>query len=143
MKIRPLAHYDVANDFLQVYSQAKALSLSNRADIGRIVSLRCSQLPFCPTSLLLNYLYKGLTSPMDLLGSYYTSVGTAVHEVMQRYLSKSGRFLADYVCHECGTVHHMTTKHECCGFDTHYHEVLIDCMGIVGHIDGIFRDLIS
>ena len=140
MKISPPAHYAVAQDFLQVYGKTLNVQLMSKADIDRIIHLRCSQLPFCPTSLVLEYKLKGLFRGMDLMGSYFTSVGTAVHEVMQRYLCLSGRFLADYVCHECGTVHHLSTKHECCGFDTHYHEVQIDFLGIKGHIDGIFQD---
>lgn len=140
MKLKPPVQYSVAQDFLRLYGETLNQQVMSRADIDRIIHLRCSQLPFCPTSLVLEYKLKGLVRGMDLMGTYFTSVGTAVHEVMQKFLCRSGLFLADYVCHECGTVHRLSTQHECCGFDTHYHEVQIDYMGIQGHIDGIFKD---
>jgi hypothetical protein len=76
--------------------------------------------------------------------AYYVTVGIAVHEVMQTYLSQSGSFLADYECKECDTKYPLSYRHECCGFPTSYNEVSIDIKtkrgGIQGHVDGIFKD---
>lgn len=141
MKLTPLAHNTIVAEFNQVYKESLGLQLPSAADINRLINLRCSQLPFCPSSLILPYLQHGLTRFMDMRGAYYTTVGTAVHEVMQRYLSKSGRFLADYVCPKCGKIYRLSHQPYCCGRETKYHEVDIDWMGIQGHIDAIFQDL--
>lgn len=96
----------------------------------------------------MNYLVQGPNSPMDMMMAYYTSVGTAVHTVMQTFLCQSGQFLADYSCKKCGAQYPLSHVYECkkCGALTHYEEVTIDVgtkkgrLGIQGHIDGIFKD---
>lgn len=76
---------------------------------------------------------------MDMGMAYYVSVGHAVHDVMQKYLSQSGKFLADYHCRECNKRYPLSHTYECCGFPTDYHEVSIDYKGVKGHIDGIVK----
>ena len=115
-------------------------TMDSPAEIERLVNLRCSQLPFCPASLILEYKFKGLVRSMDMFGAFYTTVGTAVHLVMQNYLCRQGKFLADYYCKHCGTYYPLSHKYECCGKPTEYEEVLISTLGIVGHIDAIFQD---
>jgi len=66
-------------------------------------------------------------------------MGTVVHSVLQRYLTKSGKILGDYKCHECGTFHKFSYKTECCDFPTEYFELEIDYKGIHGHIDAVYR----
>lgn len=128
-------------DFLSVYNHAieNYITLS-RKDPKRLYHLRCSQLPFCPSSTLISWGRRGMVQQMDLLMAYYVSVGTAVHTVMQTYLAQSGRFVADYKCGECGTSYPLSQVHECCGFPTEYEEVSIDYKTIQGHIDGIYVD---
>jgi hypothetical protein len=77
---------------------------------------------------------------MDMGMAFYVGVGHAVHHVMQSYLSQSGKFLANYKCHECGTVHKLSHTIECCGFPTEYDEIDLDINGIQGHIDAVFQD---
>lgn len=129
------------SEFLSVYNYAiENYITSNKQDLKRLYYLRCSQLPFCPASVLINYGQRGLFQKMDMMMAYYVSVGTAVHTVMQTYLAQSGRFLADYKCRECGAEYPLSHQHECCGFPTQYEEVSIDYKQIKGHIDGIFKD---
>ena len=132
--------YIVGQDFQSVYDKAKKIELWSPSDPERMLNLRCSQLPFCPTGTALRYLRYGLTRKMDMLGAYYTTVGTAVHEVMQSYLAMTGRFLADYYCTKCGRFYPLSHQYTCCDHPTEYHEVTIDYKGVVGHIDGIYMD---
>jgi hypothetical protein len=81
-----------------------------------------------------------MVSTLNMLGAYYTSVGTTVHEVVQTYLSPSGRFIADWECKTCGKWRRMSTNSECCDVTMTYHEALINHKGVVGHIDAIFQD---
>ncbi len=147
MKIQPRVsgRAEFLNTYYRIMREGLVLT---RTDPHRLYNLRCSQLPYCPRSVILDYLERGKYRPMDLMMAYYTSVGTAVHTVMQTYLSQSGQFLADYSCKHCKIDYPLSHVHECteCGRHTHYEEVTIDVgtkngrLGIQGHIDGIFKD---
>lgn len=124
-----------------VYQTAmREYTRTEKTSPGRVLSLRPSQMPFCPTNFFMENANHGLHRTLDFAGAYYTSVGTVVHSIMQEFLAKSGRFLADYYCAECDTWHRMSYQHECCGFPTRYEEIAIDYKGIHGHIDAVFRD---
>lgn len=139
MKISPTR--SGKSEILAVYREAMASTvLMSKGDPGRLYNLRCSQIPYCPRSVLMNYGKRGLYQPMDMRFAYYVSVGTAVHTVMQNYLSQSGRFLADYECKECGKKYPLSHTVECCGFPTRYEEIGLNFGGVVGHIDGVFKD---
>lgn len=114
--------------------------LSSKTSPGRVLNLRPSQMPFCPLEFFINYSNKGLYRAQDLMSAFYTSVGTTVHEVMQNYLCRSGRFLANYSCRECGKKYPLSYQHECCDFPTKYDELEIDYKGVEGHIDAVFKD---
>jgi hypothetical protein len=140
-KISPTSATTIAHDFHAVYQKTiREVLLVNKTAASRVLYLRPSQMPFCPVGFFVRHATEGLNTKLDMLGGFYTSVGTTVHEVMQDYLCKSGRFLADYYCAECETWHRMTTVHECCEFDTKYHEIKIDYKGITGHIDAVYID---
>lgn len=139
--LKPLSSHSIAADFVQVYHKIMdSTILMSKNTPHRVLSLRPSQMPFCPVEFFISHGNKGLYRELDLAGAFYTSVGTIVHEVMQRYLGQSGRFLADYHCRECGKWYRQSYQYECCGFPTQYHEVEIDYKGVKGHIDAIFRD---
>ncbi len=139
MKITPIS--TGKSEFLRIFNEAKAdVVLIEKADPSRLYNLRCSQLPYCPTSVILNYGLRGLHQPMDMAMAYYVSVGHAVHHVMQRYLSQTGKFLANYHCKECGKTHKLSHKIECCGFETQYDEIELSFKGVKGHIDAVFKD---
>lgn len=140
-RIKPLIQHEVATDFHHVYAKIwKDVYASEAADPTRMLSLRPSQLPFCPVDFFINHSLRGMFRSLNMAGAYYTSVGTTVHTCMQTFLSQSSRFLADYHCKECGTWHRLSHTWECCGFPCEYHEVKINYKGVVGHIDGIYLD---
>lgn len=123
-----------------MYLRAQDEIVASKRDATRIKFLRPSQMPFCPSGFFVNHATQGMISTQDMLSAFFTSVGTTVHEVVQRYLSPSGRFLADWRCKICGKWRRLSTNSECCDFTMEYHEVLIDHKGVVGHIDAIFKD---
>jgi len=140
-KIKPLSKELIAKDFVSLYKHVhEDVLMAEKNTPSRVLFLRPSQLPFCVREFFINHARSGLYRYQDLASSYYTSVGHTVHEVMQNYLCRSGRFLADYHCRECGTWHRMSYAHECCDFPTQYHEIEIRYKGITGHIDAIYKD---
>jgi len=141
MRLKPLTSVSIAKDFFRVYQQTlENTVLMEAVEPMRILSLRASQLPFCPREFFITHASHGLNRPQTMRSAFYTRVGTVVHDVMQSYLATSGRFLADYECRECGTWHRLSRTHECCGFPAKYHEVRIDIKGMKGHIDAIYVD---
>ncbi len=139
--IKPLSTALIAKDFISLYKHVHDdVLMAEKNTPLRVLHLRPSQLPFCVREFFINHARSGLYRFQDLASSYYTSVGHTVHEVMQNYLCRTGRFLADYHCRECGTWHRMSYVHECCGFPTRYHEVEISYKGIEGHIDAVYKD---
>jgi hypothetical protein len=130
----------VISEILKVYKDSAEQYLAFKGDITRIKSLRPSQLPFCPVQFFYQNASHGAIRTMDMNGSFYTSVGTAVHTVVQDYLSRSGKFLASWRCKQCGKWKRVTMQHECCDFQMEYHEITIDHKGVVGHIDAVFKD---
>lgn len=139
--LKPKKEYSIRSDILSVFNHAVAITTtSDKQPIGRIMSLRPSQLPFCPVGFFCHHAHYGQYRMLDFMGGFYTSVGTAVHEVMQDYLGQSGRFLSDWECTICKKWRRMSTNNECCDFPMRYHEVEINYKGVVGHIDGIFKD---
>lgn len=139
--LKPLSSHNISADFVQVYRNTMEHQIVvGKSDPTRLLYLRPSQMPFCAVQFFVNHAMRGLTGHLDMAGAYYTSVGTTVHEVLQNFLCRSGRLLADYHCKECGTWHRMSYKYECCDVPTQYHEALIDYKGVKGHIDAIYRD---
>ena len=130
----------VVSEILKVYKDSAEAYLAFKGDITRIKSVRPSQLPFCPVQFFVQNASFGAIRTMDMRGSFYTSVGTAVHTVVQNYLSRSGKFLATWKCRQCGKTKKVSMQHECCDFQMDYHEITIDHKGVVGHIDAVFKD---
>lgn len=131
---------EIKKDLLGVFVKALDERVASKRDVTRIKFLRPSQLPFCPASFFVNHATQGMVSTQDLLSAFYTQVGTVVHSVLQRYLSPSGRFLADWRCRLCGRRRKMSTNSECCDFTMDYDELEINHKGVVGHIDAVFKD---
>lgn len=131
---------EIERELMGAYARAQELYVSKPGDITRLLSLRPSQLPFCPARTFINAASHGALMTLDFRGAFYTSVGTAVHEVLQTFLGKSGKFLADWRCRCCGKWKRLSHDNECCDLEMEYHEVTINYRGVVGHIDAIFRD---
>ncbi|BAG41617.1 hypothetical protein [Ralstonia phage phiRSL1] len=141
IEIRPLSNHTLASDFVGVFKRLiKNQTFLTKTSPSRVLYLRPSQMPFCPTSFFINHASRGLYGLEDFGSAFYTRVGTVVHEVLQNFLSRSGQLLADYHCTHCKKWHRMSYVHECCDHPTQYHEVEIDYKGIHGHIDAIYKD---
>ncbi len=131
----------VEADLLAAYRECCETTMASKRDASRIKFLRPSQLPFCAPSFFVRHATMGMVSTLDYLGAFYTSVGTTVHEVVQRYLAPGSKLLADWHCKPCNKWRRLSTNSECkCGRTMDYHEVLINHKGVVGHIDAIFKD---
>lgn len=141
MHITPLSSVSITKDFVSLYQKVHDdVRLSEKNTPYRVLNLRPSQMPFCVREFFIDHATSGLFRTQDMAGAFYTSVGHVVHSVVQNYLCRTGRFLADYHCRECGTWHKLTYVHECCDFPCEYHEVEIDYKGIKGHIDALYKD---
>ncbi|QRE00297.1 hypothetical protein [Burkholderia phage BCSR5] len=139
--LSPMKKHSVAADFLKVYNSVlRDSEIFSKMDPRRVLTVRASGLPFCPHNTFVQRATKGLTNSLDLKGTFYTSVGTAVHETMQSHLGRTQSFIADWHCKECGTWHRFCKQPNCCDFPSEYHEVQIRHKWIVGHIDAIFVD---
>lgn len=137
-KLKPKS--TIAAELMKVYNDSLDTFLVSKGDIGRIKSLRPSQLPFCPLNFFCHHATFGALRTMEMTGAFYVTIGTAVHEVLQNYMGKSGRFLANWHCKQCGKQRKVSMQNECCDFPCTYHEIEIRYKGVVGHIDAVFRD---
>lgn len=130
-----------ATTFLQHYSQSWNTYLHvSRADPRRLKTLRASSLPFCPLDFFYNVSMKGMSRSLDMGGLYYTTVGTAVHTVMQTALAQDGhRLWGNWKCRACNTVRMYSVYRPCsCGGLPEYEELEVDYKGLVGHVDTLF-----
>ncbi len=130
----------IVTELLQTYNEAMDTFIPSKGDIARIKSLRPSQLPFCPVGFFVYHASHGAMRSMDMRGHFYTAIGTAVHTVLQTFMGRSGKFLANWRCPICRKTRKVSMQHECCDFPSKYDEVEISYKGVVGHIDGIYRD---
>ncbi len=126
--------------FLQHYRYAFSNVQSwDRNDPHRVLSLRCSGLPFCSLDFFVNLAYNGMSRSLDFSGLFYTSVGTAVHTVMQRALAlEGGRLWGNWLCKKCGNFERYSIQRTCCETPMQYEEIDIDYKGIKGHVDTLF-----
>lgn len=109
-------------------------------DVGRVLYLRPSQLPFCPLQFWLSVSTEGLTRRSNFYSQFYTSVGTTVHTVVQSHLHRSKRFIANWYCPVCKKTRYFKPVAKCCGLYPQYQEVSINTKGMKGHIDAVFLD---
>lgn len=141
MVIRPSAALSVQADLQKMYSEAvRSVVEYDIKDMRRLMTIRASQLPFCPLNYVLSAARGGPHAVMSFHMAYFTKVGTVVHEVMQTYHGKSGKFLADWQCPVCKKWRKMSHRPTCCNRLSDYHEIQINHKWVVGHIDGVFQD---
>lgn len=134
----------IQREFEDVYDRImRREKIPSPTSIHRVAELRPSQLPFCAPSFWIENASKGVFRLMSLPMAYYTSVGTTVHTVMQRYMALSNKFLADWECKVCGKKTTHTHENRCCGQLMEYEELTVAVKfpeGVVsGHIDGVYR----
>ena len=103
---------------------------------------QASELPACP----LQHVWYSFDRHLDRLprrrqtfiGDYYTTVGAAVHTVIQRWLGRLGVLYGDWRCRKCGNVQRQLGTPECCGRESDYRELAFDGPP-AGRCDGLLR----
>ena len=114
---------------------------------------RPSNLPFCEVDQYLTLIknnWKNKTSFAKITNSYmkqtwagelYTSMGTQIHTITQKYLARLGILLGDYKCLKCDLIQEQTQQHICpiCKTEMIYEELGFKKGDnhIKGHTDGI------
>lgn len=120
--------------------------------VSRIVNVHPSQIPICPTALVVGFFSNvlldfennryGIRSPHTFFSDMILDTGTTVHEVTQRYLGRSELAFGDFYCPNCGEVFYLRTG-GCCpnchDIYLHYKEVGIDYKGFAGHVDFMIK----
>jgi len=97
--------------------------------------LRTSALSlFCPTHLALSLIY-GRPSGNSFAEDYYTGIGTAIHEVVQRWFPLYGK----WKCKNCGKIVETWGPIICCRTMAKYVEYSLFYKGLTGHCDGIIK----
>ena len=102
-------------------------------------ALRPSSMPFCSIILLNAYIawYHGEGS-WGMSGDFYTSIGTQVHEIIQKWIPRQGDLVGNWVCPACEKTRKVTTENECeCGSMMNYEEIEVRYQGVTGHIDTV------
>tara|TARA_R100000656_G_scaffold104176_1_gene76120 strand:+ start:148036 stop:148848 length:813 start_codon:yes stop_codon:yes gene_type:complete len=103
---------------------------------------RASGLPFCPRELVIDRLIKEenrVGSLMDYGFAFYVGIGTAVHEVIQRYLGMVKGLYGNWTC--CGyTELEREGSKECpvCGEPQHYDEFKMSFGDSSAYADGVW-----
>ena len=118
------------------------------ADHQRLHELHPSSFPFCGLRQFYFWSTMGAEIPKvrdeETTMSYYTSVGTTVHLVLQDMLGRGKRMLGDWTCLNKACKHKvkLSSQHICpkCGSAMRYDELGVKHgRHIVGHVDGVFK----
>lgn len=132
--------------FGNLYVDAMKSSITRKD--GRSPELRPSSFPLCSVQVLDKFIQASIDGyyqgSMTAYGGYFTSVGTAAHENIQRYMGTTrsilGRWKCDYKpCDAYGKLSVPTTDAfcPCCGHVREYVEFRVDMNGVRGHIDAV------
>jgi hypothetical protein len=115
--------------------------VTEKLDPDRLRFLRISSFPFCGTKWLLSYPSASSGKRSNkFMGTFFTSVGTAVHSGIQAVLDHSPFLLQDWKCFSCGRLHKFCLKPKVCkkcgsevvvGREHEYKKGFV-----VGHLDG-------
>lgn len=130
------------SEFSTYYDQAMKKGLPELQPHPR--RLRVSGLPYCGLKDAYLKMTNHVEPDSDAGMSYYCGVGTAAHEVFQRWLGTHGRIYGDWKCRnrKCRHVEHFSRKHRCpkCGHEMKYEEFTVKAFKhLSGHTDGLFR----
>jgi hypothetical protein len=107
--------------------------------------LRPSSFPICSILVFLKLVREHhIDMPersVTLFSDFFTSVGTMVHHVVQRWMAHTGKIVGDWECPKCGHKRHLKTYRKCskCGTEMRYEELTVTYKGLTGHVDGLFK----
>lgn len=104
----------------------------------RVPELRPSSMPMCSIRVFLDHLKT--SDSWDMHGDYYTSVGTTLHQVAQKWLPRQGAMVGDWLCPTCKKKLSRTTQKTCCGVPMQYEEIEVKYRGVTGHIDTVLQN---
>ena len=123
-------------------------SIGQKIDMSRLLDVHPSELPICP----MQYIYAWLATAQHSLSSYLTlrdsitlSIGTTVHQNIQKYLPihAGSRMIGNWKCSSCGHIHTFCTKPKecivCKMSNFEYEELPIQYKGFAGHIDTVYK----
>lgn len=137
------------NDLKNTLSNAMNTQVASEfPSFRRDLELHPSGFPYCPLRTLHEFLNKDYspTGETTFSGSYFTSVGTLVHTLIQRFMGMSGRVWGHWHCRNenCSYKTKKISKyHECpdCGSQLEYDEIGYMLGGTLsGHQDCLFED---
>lgn len=115
----------------------RSFKLESRSDYN--FQFRASGLPFCSRAFVIDHRYNDVrpTRPFGYKFNFYVDIGTAVHEVIQKFLGMGKVLYGDWTC--CGvTDHRRIGSVDCpvCGKPQLYGELAPK--SVLGmHVDGI------
>jgi hypothetical protein len=107
---------------------------------------RSSNLPFCPVLYLLNRVHSD-DIKLTFSEEFFTSIGTVVHEILQKYMSNTVNVIAEWECSVCKH-HHKKPQFrpkKCagCGVDSSklvMREISLENVyGLSGHLDFVLQ----
>ena len=116
---------------------------------ARYNELHPSSYPFCGLQQAYEEAKKIEQKPLDYFGEYYTSVGTLIHELIQRYMGYQGKVIGFWKCRKCKSLQENKKPTTCpsncfkCKHDVFdYEEIGIEYKKYTrGHLDGIIKIL--
>lgn len=137
----------IRRKFTSYYKNACSLVLSEQPqDLSRVFFLRPSSFPYCGLRQLFQWPKVIDDEDKRYLGAsalFYTSVGTAFHEVFQEILGKNKQIIGNWKCPKCGSLKLFTTYTRCskCNVPRQYQELEVTYKNtLIGHLDGLFLD---
>jgi len=91
---------------------AKAFKLASYSDYR--FEFRASGLPFCSRAFVIHHRYKDETpsKPFGYKFNFYVAIGTAVHEVVQKFLGMGKVLYGDWTC--CGATERRRLGSDTC-----------------------------
>lgn len=117
--------------------------------------LRPSGFPICPINTMVRIRqyneYNYIPDICSIHSDYFTSVGTTTHEVVQNWMAKTGKMLADWQCLNPDCSNHSKDPENLklvrqvgnickkCEHPMLYHEIEVEYDIITGHVDAILR----
>ncbi len=107
------------------------------------IRLRPSRFPICSVLTFLDKIDEQITGPKQndsTLMDFFTSVGSTVHAVVQKWMGYTGRMVGNWKCPNCEHLEKLTTFKTCptCHRDMVYEELTVKYKNLSGHVDGVF-----
>lgn len=135
----------VIQKYNKLYNSALASSNTEVCSLDRIRDYHPSSSPYCGLENAYEIMLNGgpvFKNEMPAMMDYYCSVGTVVHEHLQKWLSRTNYedvyMIGDLLCKHCGHKIEYTEYQDCpkCGRQMFYEELSVKFgLNTVGHVD--------